>query len=405
MDMKELVGKDVLLVVENNDVPFDKRVWREALTLRDAGARVSIVCPRTTSTTHAREVLDDVQIHRYNLTVSNGSVAGYWREYLTAFVKTTYLLHRLLFSSNKPDVVHVANPPDIFWPLGIYLRLFGVRFIFDEHDLGPEAYLSRFEKEKANAGLLYRALRLFQILSYKVAHVIISTNESYRASALAANPTYASKTFIVRNGPDTRWFSRRPQKPELRKGRRFLAAYIGIMAIQDGVEYIIRAVDVLVKERRFCDFIVYLIGSGDDWARLRDLTNKLHLNEYIVFTGRIPDEPALEILSTTDVCLSPDPFNPLNNISTMNKIMEYMALGKPIVSFDLKEARYSAQESALYVENNNVAAFADGMLKLFQDRDLRVHMGQCGEERISKILCWQTQSHNLLSAYRFLLDF
>ncbi len=401
--MKVLDGKNILLIVENEAVPFDRRMWNIALSLKEFGAQVTVICPVFGKDSERDTVLEGVHILRYPTTFADGTIKGYLREYGTALVKTTWLLHTLLLRGKRFHLVHVANPPDIFWPLALYLRLFGVKFIFDEHDLSPEAYLSRFEKEEESGGLLYRVQRMFQQLSYRFSHVVISTNESYKAKAIALYPKNSQKLFIVRNGPDLRLFRKRPPTTELKKGRRYMAAYIGVMAIQDGVQYIVDAVDELVNRRGVRDLLVYLIGKGDDWERLRELATSRGLDDVITFTGRIPDDEALSILSTADVCLSPDPYSPLNELSTMTKVMEYMALGKPIVSFNLKESRYSAGEAALYVKNNDAVAFADGIMTLLQDRKLAETMSARGKERILEALSWQKQSEQLLAAYRFAL--
>ena len=401
--MRALAGKRILLIVENEAVPFDRRMWNMAGALRDFGANVSVICPQFGTDCREEEVLEGITIHRYSTTFSDGSVFGYLREYATAFIKTCVLLQKVLVRQGGIDIVHVANPPDIFWPLGLFIRLLGAKFIFDEHDLSPEAYLSRFNRDR-RGGLLYNLQVGFQRLSYRVSNGIISTNESYRAKAVAVEPAYASKTFVVRNGPDTRRFRRREPRPELKRGRRYLAAYIGVMAVQDGVEYIIRAIDELVHGRSFTDLIVYLIGDGDDQPRLRKLVSDLNLDGYLVFTGRIPDEPALDILSTADVFLSPDPQNPLNDVSTMTKVMEYMAMGRPIVSFDLKEARYSAGGSALFVRSNDATAFADGIIQILDDPEGSARMGDVGIARIESELSWQKQAQNLLDAYSFVLS-
>lgn len=402
--VKGLARKHILLIIENEAVPFDRRMWNIALALREFGANVTVICPMFGPDSEKFTILDGIHIYRYRTTFSSGSVLGYVREYAIAFLKTAFVFHKILLRKSRPGVVHVANPPDIFWPLALYLKVFRVRFIFDEHDLSPEAYLSRFGKDEQSGGVLYTIQKVFQRLSYKFADAIISTNESYKKKAVAVHPMYAHKTFVVRNGPDTRRFNLRAPDPDLKKGHPFMAAYIGVMAVQDGVEYIIRAMDVLVNHRQIRDLIVYLIGKGDDWPRLRQLVEQYSLSDYVVFTGRIPDEAALEILSTADVCLSPDPYNPLNDISTMTKIMEYMTLGKPIVSFDLQENRFSADRAALYVENNNAVAFADGILTLLHDKELSREMGEVGRKRVTEMLSWEKQSENLVNAYEFVLS-
>ena len=399
---KAFAGKHILLVIENEAVPFDRRMWNIARALKEAGAAVSVICPIFGKDSEPYTVLDDIAIHRYRNTFADGSVVGYFREYGVAFIKTFVLLHKLMLRG-RVHVVHVANPPDIFWPLAIYLKLFGIRFIFDEHDLSPEAYLSRFDKDEADAGSLYTVQRWFQKLSYRFADGILSTNETYRERAVQTDPRNAKKTFVVRNGPDTRTFRSTPPNPALKKGRKYLAAYIGVMAIQDGLEYVIRAVDELVNKRKNKDVIFYLIGKGDDWPRLKEMAAELGIAEDIVFTGRIPDPEALEIMSTADVCLSPDPYSPLNELSTMTKIMEYMSLGKPIVSFTLKENKYSAGPSALYVHNNDPVAFAEGILTLAQDPDRSRTMGEAGIKRVTEELSWQKQAERLRAAYTYVL--
>lgn len=398
-----LTGKHVLLVVENNPVPFDRRVWREALTLRDAGARVSIISPKAGTQGPRQFVEDDVWVFEFRDAPATGSAVSYLYEYLVAFIKTLWLLHLVWFRRGRIHIVHVANPPDIWWSLALYGRVLRYRFIFDEHDLTPETYLARFGRDADAGGMIVKVLRWFQRLSYRFAHAIISTNQSYRDHVGTVNEGYLAKTFIVRNGPDTRWFAPCTPDPALRRGGRRVLAYIGIMGVQDGVDYIIRAVDVLVHQHRRHDIVVYLIGSGDDRDRLEALSVELGLTDFIVFTGRISDDDVLRILSTSDVCLSPDPVNPLNDRSTMNKVMEYMALGKPIVSFGLKETRFSAQDAVHYVDNNSVEAFAAGILHLLNYEREAVEMGQRGLHRVDTVLCWQRQTEHLIRTYRFVL--
>lgn len=402
--MKEFVGKHFLLIVENNSVPFDRRVWREAVTLKDEGALISVIAPKEGVDSKEYEIIDSINVFRYKLLFSNGSKYGYILEYFSAFIKTFLLFHKVWYIKGKFKVCHVANPPDIFWPLAIYCKLLNIKFIFDEHDLTPETLLSRFEISEHEAGFLFKILKIFQYLSYKYSDAVISTNETYKQKAIEKYSKNRDKIFVVRNGPDTRKFKLTSPNMSLKKGRRYLFAYIGIMAVQDGVDYIIKAVDVLVNQRNIKNFVVYLIGSGSDVARLKNITHEFNLDEYIIFTGRIPDEPAIEILSTADICLSPDPYNPLNDSSTMNKVMEFMWLGKPIISFDLKEAKYSAQEAALYVENNNAEAFANGILELVNDETKAREMGDCGRKRVESELSWQNQVQYLIKAYRSVLS-
>ena len=366
--MEQFKNEHFLLIIENNAAPTDKRVWREATALRDTGANVTIISPTQASENKHYERIEGIDIYRYRSSFSNGSRWGYIKEYLTAFIKTFIYVHKVMLRNGKIRVIHVANPPDIFWPLAVYIKFLGIKFIFDEHDLSPETYQSLFNLRNTQTGVINRILKSFQYLSYKFSDAVISTNETYKKKAIEIYARNAGKIFVVRNGPDIRKFYSKESENGLKMGRSYLFAYIGIMAVQDGVDYIINAMNYLVNERKFIDFIVYLIGRGNDVNRLKSMVVASKLDDYFVFTGRIPDEPALKILSTADICLSPDPSNPLNDRSTMSKVMEYMALGKPIVSFDLKEARYSAQEAALYVTNNDAHAFAEGILKLINKK-------------------------------------
>lgn len=401
--MMEFAGKHFLLIVENNSVPFDKRVWREAVALKDEGAIISVIAPKDGIDSKEVETIDSINVFRYNPKFSDGSKFGYILEYFFAFIKTFILFHKIWYSKGKFKVVHVANPPDIFWSLAIYCKLFNIKFIFDEHDLTPETLLSRFEIAEHEAGMIHRILKSFQYLSYKYSDAVISTNETYKQKAIEKFPQNLEKIFIVRNGPDTRKFKLVSPDNSLKKGKKYLFAYIGIMAVQDGVDYIVNSTNCLVNEKNFRDFIVYLIGSGSDLDRLKKLTHELKLEEFIQFVGRIPDSPALEILSTSDICLSPDPYNPLNDSSTMNKVMEFMSLGKPIVSFDLKEAKFSAQNAAIYVKNNDVRAFTEGILELINNKEKAGRMGEFGRKRIEDALSWQKQITFLIETYNYVL--
>ena len=401
--MKELAGSKVLFIVENNDVPFDRRVWREALALNEAGAHVSVICPKSSKSVKKNEIINEVHIYRYTLQTSNSGIKGFIYEYTVSFLKTFFLVHKVLWQFKGIDVIHVANPPDIFWPLAIYLKLFRIKFIFDEHDLTPELYQCKYAEDTWINKILFKLLLLFQKLSYYSADAIISTNASYQNHVIQTNSKFKLKTFIVRNGPDIRYF--KPVQPveELKKKYKYLAAYIGIMGVQDGVDYILYAMNEIVNKKNFTDLLVYIIGSGEELGHLKAICNEMKLEDYIIFTGRNSDEEAINILSTADICLSPDPYNNFNNISTMNKVMEYMALGKPVVSFKLKEAIYSASDAGLYVNNNDPIAFAEGMIKLLKNKKLTERLGKYGLERVRNKLCWQKQIEDLLNTYRYVL--
>ncbi len=388
----------VLMLVENLSVPSDPRVWREACTLHRAGFQVSVICP--CGQTHDQEkyiCLEGIHIHRYNLPMATKS-KDYIKEYGVAMLKTFWLSLKVLVIRGF-DVIHAANPPDTFFALGIFYRIMRKVYIFDQHDLAPEMFHVKFgERMKP----LYKLLCFLERCSYNVAHLVITTNASQKQAAIERGGCSSEKVVIVRNGPELSRFIQVPAEPALKGGRRYLLAYIGVMSIQDGVEYVIRALYDLVHKRGHQDVSLVLMGEGDQLGSLKSLTHALNLDEYANFTGWVTMSNILRYLAVTDIGLSPDPSNELNDRSTMIKTMEYMALGKPIVAFDLPETRFSAQEAALYARPNSVENFADNIELLLADEALRHRMGNYGRRRVEEDLCWDHTHKNLLSAYELL---
>ncbi|GAB3453102.1 glycosyltransferase family 4 protein [Actinophytocola sediminis] len=385
-----------LILVENLSVPFDRRVWQEATTLRDAGWQVHVICPQGSKRdTEPYVELAGVRIHRYPLRAATDGPAGYLKEYGSALWHTARLTRRIA-KEGRIDVVHACNPPDLLFLVARMLRRHGTRFVFDQHDLVPELYLSRFDRGE---DLLYRAVCRLERATYRAADVVISTNESYRRAALTRGGLTADKVFVVRSAPAVERFRRVPAEPELRRGRRHLLCYLGVMGPQDGVDYALRALAALRDEQGRTDWHAVFVGAGDTFDQMRELAVRLGLGEQVEFTGRIPDEDLVRYLSTADVCLSPDPRNPLNDVSTMNKVMEYMAMGKPIVSFDLREARVSAGDAAVYARANDVSEFAKLTATLLDDPAERARMGELGQARVEGPLSWANSSTALLAAY------
>jgi glycosyltransferase involved in cell wall biosynthesis len=387
-----LAGK-ALILVENLSVPFDRRVWQESLALRDAGWQVSVICPQGTKRdTEAYARIDGVEIHRYPLRAAAGGPLGYLREYGSALWHT----YRLARKVGPVDVVHACNPPDLFFLVAARLQRRGARFVFDQHDLVPELYLSRFSRGQ---DLLYRAVCWMERRTYRAADVVISTNESYRTAALTRGGKRPEQVFVVRSAPTVERFHRTDPDESVRRGKPYLLCYLGVMGPQDGVDYALRALAKLRDEQGRGDWHAVFIGGGDTFDAMVALTGKLGLTGCVEFTGRIPDEDLLRYLSTADVCLSPDPLNPLNDVSTMNKIMEYMAMGRPIVSFDLKEARVSAGGAAVYAPANDESGFAKLIARLLDDPEERRRMGEIGQARVSGDLSWENSKRALLAAY------
>jgi glycosyltransferase involved in cell wall biosynthesis len=387
-----LPGK-ALILVENLSVPFDRRVWQESTTLRDAGWEVHVICPQGTKRdTEAEAVVDGVHIHRYPLKAATGGPAGYLQEYGTALWHTLRLARKI----GPVDVVHACNPPDLLYLVAKVLKRQGARFIFDQHDLCPELYLSRFDRGQ---DLLYRGVCALERATYRAADVVISTNESYKQVARIRGGKKPEDVFVVRSAPVVERFHEVPVEPELKKGKPHLLAYLGVMGPQDGVDYALRALAKLRDEIGRTDWHAVFVGSGDAFDDMVALSAKLGLANQVEFTGRIPDEDLVRYLSTADVCLSPDPLNPLNDVSTMNKVMEYMAMSKPIVSFELREARVSAGDAAVYAPANDESAFAKLVSQLLDDPEERVRMGKLGQARVAGALSWANSAKNLLAAY------
>jgi glycosyltransferase involved in cell wall biosynthesis len=386
-------NRRALILVENLSVPFDRRVWQECTTLRDAGWTVDVICPRGEKRdTEAEAVIDGVRIHRYPLRAATGGPAGYLREYGSALWHTARLARKV----GPVDVVHACNPPDLLFLPALWLKRRGARFVFDQHDLVPELYLSRFDRGE---DLLYRAVCALERRTYRAADIVLATNESYRDVAIRRGGRRPEDVFVVRSAPAVDRFQPVEPEPELKRGKSHLLCYLGVMGPQDGVDYALRALAKLRDEFGRTDWHAVFVGSGDAFDAMVELSRRLGLSEQVQFTGRVPDADLVRYLSTADVCLSPDPRNPLNDVSTMNKVLEYMAMGRPIVSFDLKEARVSAGDAAVYAPDDDEAEFAKLITVLLDDPDKRARMGEIGQERISGPLSWRNSQASLLAAY------
>jgi glycosyltransferase involved in cell wall biosynthesis len=385
-----------LLLVENLSVPRDKRVWPEALALAEAGYEVVAICPQDRQAPEPFERLGPIEIHRYPLVFSDGGAAGYLREYAWAFVRTARLVRRLA-RTRRFDVVHAANPPDLLLFAALPLKLRGTRFVFDHHDLVPELYACRFG---GASGPLYWLARVVEWLAFRVADVVISTNESYRELAVGRGGKRPEDVFVVRNAPGSRI---RPTEPEpaLKRGRPFLLAYVGVMGQQDGGDLALRALAQL-RERRG-DWHAVFAGDGDALPELQALAHRLGLDDAVDFLGWIEDDGVRRVLASADVCLAPEPRNPLNDVSTLIKVAEYMAMARPVVAFDLRESRFTAGQAALYAEPNDPGSFADCIEQLLDDADLRTRMGELGRERVANGLTWESSKRTLLAAYEHAL--
>ena len=389
----------VLIIVQNLPVPFDRRVWLECQALVANGYEVAVVCPKGKGDS-AYQLVDSVQLYKYRPYAPGGSKLGFIMEYGYSFAATAWLTLKAR-RSGRFAVIQACNPPDIFWPIAQALRVIDrTRFVFDHHDLCPELYESRFPD---GPKLPYKALRALERRTHRTADQVISTNGSYQSIAVNRSGKSPADVTVVRTGPDPQRLQRGPADPELRRGRRYLAAYIGVMGPQDGVDIIVRAAAVVVHDLHRDDIAFTLIGSGDCFDDLVALRDQLGLAGHVEFTGRVPDELVARIMSTADLGLSPDPKNPLNDVSTMNKTMEYMAFELPVVAFDLHETRVSAGDAAVYAKPNDVADYAAAIVTLMDDEPRRSLLGKLGRARVEQELAWSHQVRAYLDVYRRLL--
>ena len=389
----------VLIVVQNLPVPFDRRVWLECQALTEAGHEVAVICPKDRGDPKYH-VVDGVHLYKYRPYPPTQSKVGLAGEAFYAFAMTAWLTAKV-WRRLRFDALQACNPSDIFWPLGLLFRAAGgAKFVFDQHDLCPELYESRFP---SGSRVPYWCLRALERCTYRAADHVIAVNGSYRLTALRRGGKRPGEVTVVRTGPDPSRLRRQSPDPALRRGRRFLVCYLGVMGPQDGVDIVLRAADVIVHQAHREDVSFTLVGTGDCFESLVALRQELGLVDYVHFTGRAPDDVLFTVLSTAHVGLSPDPKNPLNDVSTMNKTMEYMAFELPVVAFDLHETRVTAGEAAAYVEPNDVNLYARAILDLLDDEPRRRSMGALGRARVEGELAWANQRDAYIGVYDRLL--
>jgi glycosyltransferase involved in cell wall biosynthesis len=383
------------MLIENLSFPMDRRMRQEAMALRDAGYEMSVICPQGEHQDRkAFEWIEGVRVYRYPLYWQAASGLGYVFEYSWAML-CTFALMLWIAARHGFDYVHGANPPDLFFLLYVPFGWLGKKFVYDQHDVCPETYDTKFHRQD----WLYRLLVRLEQCSYRRASLVLTTNQSFYESAQTRGGVPPQKLAVVRSGPNLEHFRRTEQKPVLKQGFPFMVVYLGVMSVQDGVDRVVKAAHHLQEIRSAKDVLFIVIGKGDCWQQLKELASSLGLNGTVHFTGRIPDSELLEYLSTADLCVAPDPPIRLNHMSTMNKIMEYMACAKPIVSFDLVESRRSAQDAAVYVERDDPRLFAEAINELLNDPIRRAKLGEYGFARVRNELDWSHSACNLIEAY------
>lgn len=386
--------RKVLIIVENLPVPFDGRVWKEALALRDDGYQVAVLCPKGKGYERGYELLEGVHIYRHPLPKEGNSPFSYLWEFGVALF-WEFFYSWWIFLRRGFQVIQGCNPPDDIFLVALPFKLFGVKYIFDHHDVNPELYFSKYERQD----LLYKILVWMEKLTFRFSDVVMSTNESYKEIAVERGGLNRNDVFVVRNGPDLDTFKLVAAKPALKYGKNYLVGYVGTMSTQEGLDILLDVAEHIRSSGR-TDVHFTCVGGGPGLAQLRQMVVDKKLGDTVDFTGRVPDAQLLDVLSTADVCVNPDKPCEMNDLSTMIKIMEYMALGKPIVQFELKEGRFSAQEASLYSNNGNpIKDFADKILWLLDHPEERQRMGEFGRKRVQEQLAWKYSVNNLLAAY------
>jgi glycosyltransferase involved in cell wall biosynthesis len=371
-------------------------VWQEANTLKEHGAEVSIICPKMKGYNKSFERIDGIDIYRHPLPLEARGALGYLLEYGAALF-WEFVLSWKIFFKKRFHVIHGCNPPDLIFLVALFFKIFGVKYVFDHHDINPELYIAKFNKK----GFFYRLMCIFERLTFATANFSIATNESYKEIAIQRGKMPADKIQIVRSGPKLDRLKIIPPDLKFKKGRKYLASYVGVIGEQEGIDLLLKSVEHIIQQRQDIHFAI--VGGGSDLERMKQLSKDMQLEDYVDFYGRVPDELMIAVLNTADVCVNPDKPTEMNNLSTMNKIMEYMALKKPIVQYDLKEGRYSAQGASLYAENGSTEDFAEKIMYLMDHPEERDQMANFGYQRVLHELSWDFESKKLVHFYQRVL--
>jgi len=386
--------RHVLFIVENNSVPRDVRVWSEARSAKEFGFDVSVICPEDKILKNRTASLDGVDIYQHPQPIEGSSKGGLLLEYANAlFWELVFSLK--LFVTNRFHIIHAANPPDHIFLIALIFKIFGVKFVFDHHDIAPENYIAKFGRK----GFFYQALRLMEWLTFKTADVVIATNESYKTIAMERGGKKDEDVFVVRNGPDLSKMGGAERNDKLRDGFKYLVGYVGAIGQQEGIENLLRVAKYIIESKNRRDIKFIIVGTGPHWNTVKQLSVDMGLNGYVWFTGYIPVKELHEILATVDVCVNPEHRNSFTDRSTMIKVMEYMAFGKPIVQFYTVEGEVTAGEAAVYIRNNSEPEFGDALIDLLEDHGKRERMGREGRKRIEEQLSWSSQKSKMKEAY------
>ena len=389
--------KHILLIVENNPVPHDIRVWNEAQALNEFGYKVSVICPQSIKSPAKFEILNNIFIYRHYIPFEANGKFGFILEYANALF-WEFFLSLYIFIKDPFQVIHAANPPDHIFIIAAFYKLLKVKYVFDHHDITPENYLAKFSVEDP----FYKLLLVMEKLTFKTADIVISTNESYKNIALTRGNKGKKDVFVVRNGPNLSAIPVTAPDAKWKFGYPYLVAYVGNIGNQEGIDSLLKIVHYLVYQREIVDTRFIIIGTGPHWQAIVQLAKTMNLEKYVMFTGYIPYKDFYEILATSDLCINPEFRNEFTDKSTMIKIMDYMTFGKALVQFETTEGKITAGDAAYYVRENNVEHFANAVVHLLRESAIRNKMGDFGRKRIEEFLNWDEQKKVLKSAYTYL---
>lgn len=394
-------NKHILFVVENNQIPMDTRVLKEAKALEEEGLDISIICPNLNKEKKYHKKINNIDVFQYFCPFEGKSFFGILAEYSISIFFILFKSIRIYFK--KPfQVVHLANPPDFLTLIFLPFQFFGVKIIFDHHDLSPELFVEKFQKNN----LFCKLLLIFEKMSYKIADHIIVTNKSIKDICIKRNKVNENKVFIVRNGPDLNEIGSCKNKIDFKKDSEYIIGYVGNIDKQDSLEKFVNSVDYMVKKRNFINFKVLIIGDGTNRISIQNNIRQKNLQDYFIFHGYEYDRKKIfSLLSNTDICIEPRRESEISSKSTSIKIMEYMALGKPIVQYNSKEGKISAGKASVYIKNNDEKAFGDAIISLFKDNKKRGKMGEYGKNRVEELLEWNMQKKKLVNIYKNLICF
>lgn len=390
----------VLIIVENLPVPFDRRVWSEATTLAKAGYQVSVICPKGSGFHLSEEVIDGIQIYRHKLPVEARGALAYLIEFPVALF-WEFVLALKVKSRHGFDVIHACNPPDLIFIIALFFKCFtGTKFLFDHHDVNPELYEAKFGRRD----IFWHLLRFAEKLTFMSADVSIATNESYRRIAINRGSMPPERVFVVRSGPTAQSVMERHPNDRWRNDRKYVVGYVGVIGQSEGLDLLLESIEDIVVKRGRNDIQFVIVGSGPEWKAIVEQCARMNLQEWVTFTGRVDNNTLFEILATADVCVNPDRVTAMTDISTMNKVVEYMAIGKPMVQFETTEGRFSARGASLYAKANDSGDFAAKIIELIDDPETRARMGTIGRQRFCESLAWDYQESVLLEAYDAIFD-